>query len=634
MTFPGKMRLAASVVAVAWICLEVWAVGPVMRESDQASLLEGAVQLAVGDEALAGNDSYNYDKQYFSYWITAAWLKLRNPEVDSSMEVVRQGNLLAITLFALSLLALVGSQRRWSGVQVVVLYGALFTPVLSFSGMFLSPNMISASFLLILTVMLYSPAEAEEDPGKRWTEGLRAFLVGLLAWAATAARQDAILLMPLLALLAARKASLGALMRDQRLQAMGIGSVFAIVLGLLLSDSFAVLPTPFFVLPTFVAFIGGGLGVLLLLLLAFAVTVLRKRTLYSGLLAIAVLLPLIFYACVLYTPRHLFLPALAILLTIFFERGREVWSAIGRSKLGHGAIILTLLGTVTPWIIGVRMSGWTKADLVTRGSTLYPSTDGFWPMGGYGSFLDRLARAGEKPVDHNQRVWRAWSTVAPVSLPLGKGAILSSGLVSYGTFHLAFFGKEQAKDLEGADFVLFDERTLGKRQRGVDVTEGSNRRSLLSLLASGHLEVVGKAEGERILLWTPGNPAKEPGPRDTGVSAKMAFHRYFSGNDFRLSPGDREDWNFDYLEGHQGLIVGRARSLLEHLKQGIQYPGKLVKLDSAYDEEPWWGLPVTAEECKELVTGPGDDLKNLWIGFGTLPTFMDVRKYGGAGGGR
>ena len=634
MTFSGKMRLAASLVAVAWICLEVWAVGPVMRESDQASLLEGAVQLAVGDEALAGNDSYNYDKQYFSYWITAAWLKLRNPDADSSMEIVRQGNLLAITLFALSLLALVGSQRRWSGVQVVVLYGALFTPVLSFSGMFLSPNMISASFLLILTVMLCSPVEAEEEPGKRWTEGLRAFLIGLLAWAATAARQDAILLMPLLALLAARKASFGVLMRDQRLQAMGMGSVFAIVLGLLLSDSFAVLPTPFFVLPTFVAFIGGGLGALLLLLLAFAVTVVRKRALYSGLLAIAVLLPLIFYGCVLYTPRHLFLPALAILLTIFFERGREAWSGIGGSKLGHVAIMLTLLGTVTPWIMGVRMSGWTKADLVTRASTLYPSTDGFWPMGGYGSFLGRLARAGEEPVDHNQRVWRAWNTVAPATLPLGKGAILSSGLVSYGTFHLAFFGKEQAADLESADFVLFDERTLGKRQRGVDATEGSNRSSLLSLLGSGHLEVVGEAEGERILLWTPGNPAAEPRPRNTGVSAKMALYRYFSGNDFQLSPCRREDWNFGYLKGHRGLIAGQARASLERLKQNTQYAGELVKLDSLYDSKPWWGLPVSAEECEELVTGTGNDLAGLWIGFGSLPAFMDVRKYGGAGAGR
>ena len=45
MTRSGKMRLAASLVTVVWICLEIWAVGPVMRESDQASLLEGAVQL-------------------------------------------------------------------------------------------------------------------------------------------------------------------------------------------------------------------------------------------------------------------------------------------------------------------------------------------------------------------------------------------------------------------------------------------------------------------------------------------------------------------------------------------------------------------------------------------------------------
>ncbi len=634
MTFPGKMRLAASVVAVAWICLEVWAVGPAMRESDQASLLEGAVQLAVGDEALAGNNSYNYDKQYFSYWITAAWLKLRKPNADGSMEIVRQGNLLVITLFALSLLALVGTQRRWSGVQIVVLYGALFTPVLSFSGMFLSPNMISASFLLILAVMLRTPLESEGEPARRWSAGLRAFLVGLLAWAATAARQDAILLMPLLALLAARKASFRVLMHDQRLQAMGIGSGFAIVLGFLLSDSFAVLPTPFLVLPTFVAFIGGGLGALLVLLLAFAVTLVRRRTLYLGLLAIAVLLPLLFYGCVLYTPRHLFLPALAILLTIFFERGREVWSVIGRSKMGHLAIMLTLLGTVIPWTMGVRMSGWTKANLSIRTPTLYPSTDGFWPMGGYGSFLGRLARAGEEPIDHNQRVWGAWSTVVPASLPLGKGAILSSGLMSYGTFHLAFFGKEQAEDLEGADFVLFDERTLGKRQRGVDATEGSNRRSLLSLLGSGQLEVVGESEGERILLWTPGNPAGELGPRNTGVSVKMALHRYFSGNDFQLSPWRGEAWDFDYLKGHRGLIAGRARAPLERLGQNMQHAGELVKLDSSYDREPWWGLPVTAEECEELVTGPGDDLESLWIGFGTLPAFMDVRKYGGAGAGR
>ncbi|MDP7306768.1 MAG: hypothetical protein QF405_03935 [Roseibacillus sp.] len=642
MTRSGKMRLAASLVTVVWICLEIWAVGPVMRESDQASLLEGAVQLAVGDQALSGNDSYNYDKQYFSYWVTTAWLKLRSPSADDSMAIVREGNLLAVTLFALALLSVVGSQRRWSGVQVAVLYGALFTPVLAFSGMFLSPNMISASFLLVLVVMLRPPPERGGDgEGAAQPSVVRVFLVGLLAWAATAARQDALLLMPLLALFTVREDSLGALLHDRRVQAMLMGTVFAIVLGLLLSDGFAVLPAPFFVLPTFVAFIGGGLGALLLLLLVFAATLAGGRSLHRCLVAAAVLLPLIFYGCVLYTPRHLFLPALAILLTIFFERGREVWSAIGRRRPGQLVIVLTLLATMGPWIVGVRMADWRQGAPVTSPATLFPSTDGFWPMGGYGWFFGRLADGAEEAVDHNQRVWAAWSTVNPASLPRGKGVILSSGLVSYGTFHLVLFGKDQVRRIEEVEqlnkrhleyFVLFDERTLGKRQRGVNATEGSNRNSLLSLLERGRLQVVGEAHGERILLWTPGKP--EAGPRNTGVSVKLALHKYFRGNDFRLAPWSKETWNTDELQGHRGVIAGRDREPLEQLERSMRQAGGLVKLESPYDQEPWWGLPVTAEKWEELRTERGDDREGFWVGFGTLPGFMDVRKYAGSGAGR
>lgn len=633
MTRSGKMRLAASVVTVAWICLEIWAVGPVMRESDQASLLEGAVQLAVGDKALSGNDSYNYDKQYFSYWVTAAWLKLRSLSADGSMAIVREGNLLAVTLFALALLSVVGSQRKWSGVQVAVLYGALFTPVLSFSGMFLSPNMISASFLLVLVVMLRPPMEdggAGEGAGQ--PSSGRVFLVGLLAWAAAAARQDALLLMPLLALFTVRGSSLRELVHDRRVQAMVIGTVFAIVLGFLLSDGFAVLPTPFFVLPTFVAFIGGGIGALLLLLLVFAATLAGRRALYHYLLAAAVLLPLIFYGCVLYTPRHLFLPALAVLLTIFFERGHEVWNVIGRRRLGQLAIVLTLLGTLGPWIVGARMAGWRKGTPVTSAATLFPSTDGFWPMGGYGWFFGRLAGGAEEAVDHNQRVWAAWSMVSPASIPRGKGVVLSSGLVSYGTFHLALFGVDQARRIEDADFVLFDERTLGKRQRGVNATEGPNRNSLLSLLKRGRLQVVGEAHGERILLWTPGKPGG--GPLDTGVSIKLSLHKYFNGNDFRLSQWHKGNWNTDELEGHRGVVAGRNRKSLEELGRSIRQAGELVKLESPYDQDPWWALPLTADNWEDLRMKHGADLEEFWVGYGTLPAFMDVRKYAGSGAGR
>ena len=629
------MRLAASVVAVSWICLEIWAVGPVMRESDQASLLEGSLRLIAKDRAVAANDSYNYDKQYLSYWITAAWLKVRLAGDQRSMEIVREGNLLTITLFALALLAAVWARKRWSGVQVAALYGALFTPVLAFSGVFLSPNMLSAAFLLLLAVMLgHDHKSSGRDKSAGAQSRVRVCLVGILAWAATATRQDALLLMPLLALFAAQEESVRATLRDQRVQAMIIGTVFAIILGLLLSEKFAALPTPFFVLPTFFAFVGGGLGALLLLLISFAMGLASRGSLFRALMALSVLLPLIFYGCVLYTPRHLFLPALAILLTLFSDRGRDCWNHLAQGRLGRLAVLITLLGTALPWVFGVRMAAWKQATVVISAPTLYPSTDGFWPMGSYGDFIGRLADGAKNPVDHNQRVWDAWSRIAPGDLPPGKGAVLSSGLVSYGAFHLALFEREKASSVQDADYVLFDERTLGKRQRGVNATEGSNRSTLLSLLGRGHLRPIGGEPGERVFLWTremKPAPARRP---DYGVSIKLALHDYFNGNDFIVRPWGKERWKPKELSGHRGVVAARDRSALEGLAGSLNALGDLKELGSSYDPATWWMVPISAKEWNTLAEGPVPEMKNLWVAFGALPNFMDVRKYAGAGSGR
>ena len=629
------MRLAASIVAVSWICLEIWAVGPVMRESDQASLLEGSLRLIAKDRAVAANDSYNYDKQYLSYWITAAWLKVRLAGDQRSMEIVREGNLLTITLFSLALLAAVWARKRWSGVQVAALYGALFTPVLSFSGMFLSPNMLSASFLLLLAVMLRNDSGTSERPTPRGAQSrVRVCLVGILAWAATATRQDALLLMPLLALFAAQEESVRATLRDQRVQAMIIGTVFAIILGLLLSEKFAVLPAPFFVLPTFFAFVGGGLGALLLLVIIFAIGLVSKGSFFRAFMALSVLLPLIFYGCVLYTPRHLFLPALAILLTLFSDRGRDCWNSLAQRRWGRLAVLITLLGTALPWVFGVRMAGWKQATVVTSAPTLYPSTDGFWPMGSYAEFLGRLANGAKDPVDHNQRVWGAWSKITPEDLPPGKGAVLSSGLVSYGAFHLALFGREKASSVRDADYVLFDERTLGKRQRGVNATEGSNRSTLLSLLGKGHLRPLGGDMGERVFLWTRGmkpTPDRQP---DHGVSIKLALHDYFNGNDFMVRPWGEERWKLKELSGHRGVVVARERSALERLAGSLDDLRDLKEYGNSYDPATWWTVPITAREWNSLAEGSVPGMKNLWVAFGVLPNFMDVGKYAGAGSSR
>jgi hypothetical protein len=621
---PGTVRFGAVIITVVWVCLEVWAVGPVMRESDQASLLEGAVDLVRGTERWSENPSYNYDKQFLSYWVVAAWLKIRGVlDGDGTvMASVREGNLLAATLFVLALLAAVGSQRKWSGVQVAVLYCVLFSPVLAFSGVFLSPNMISAAFLLTLVVMLRGGAGLGEEDARQSV--VRIGLVGVISFAATAARQDIILLMPLLALMTARGDSLRGFFKNPLIWALGVGCLIAVAAGFLMSVNRAVLPTPFFVLPTFVTYIAGGLGAVLLLLLVFAGRLGLSRCLRKFSLAGAMLLPLLFYACVLYTPRHLFLAAMALLVTILFDRGREAWSALVVGRLGRIAVILTVIGTVAPWIVGARMSGWKSGRVVTASSTLYPSTDGFWPLGAYGWYFSRLANAAVDPADHNQQVWAAWTQVDFSQLPPGKGAVLSSGLVSYGTLNLAWAGRERAQNIDEADFVLFDDRTLGKRQRGVNSTEGPNRGRVVDLLKRGNIRVVGSAMGQRILLWTDETRERlEP-----GVSVKLALHAYFGGNDFRLARWGSEEWRIDELEGHRGVVAGRAADALQILRNHLEGDREFVKYESDYDENPWWTVSVTAAEIKKLRSLSEATHQELWVAFGTLPAFMDVRKYG------
>lgn len=619
----GKMRFAAVLVTVIWVCLEVWAVGPVMRESDQASLLEGAVNLANRSSSWSDNDSYNYDKQYFSYWVVAAWLKVRGVvEVDGSVpQLVREGNLLAVVLFSLALLAAVGSQRKWSSPQVAALYCALFTPVLAFSGMLLSPNMISAAFVLTIVVMLRrnETAGEEADPGPSL---VRIGLVALIAWAATAARQDVILLMPLLALLARRGEPLRALFHDKLVGAMAGGCIAAMVGGYLLSATHTAMPKPFFVPQSFVAYLGGGLGVLLLLVLLFAARLGFSGSLRRTALGAAVLVPLLFYCCVLYTPRHLFLAAMAVLLTIFFDRGREAWISLAASRLGRVVIVLTVLGTLVFWVVGVRMSGMKSGRPVMSAATLFPSTDGFWPLGAHSWFFSRLAQSSREPVDHNQQVWAAWNDVDLTLLPPGRGAALSSGLVSYATLHLAWAGAEEARRIEDADYVVFDGRTLGKRQRGVNNTEGPNRSRLLELLKHGNVRVIGAAFGQRIFLWTPGK-SKEINAR---VSLKLALYEHFGGNDFRLER-DLESVRLKELEGHRAVLVCRSEARLQKFRRALMSEGEIGKVSSSYDSEPWAVLPLTASELRGSRKLLDEGEEGIWIAFGTLPSFMDVRSY-------
>ena len=130
-------RIVAILLAVIWIAAALWATAAQMRESDQASLLTGAVELARGETSVFGNESYNYDKQYLTYWLVAVVLKATGGGGENATieGVVRVGNYAAaVFLFSVGLLTLVFVQRQWPWVKVVVLTCVLLSPVVAFTG--------------------------------------------------------------------------------------------------------------------------------------------------------------------------------------------------------------------------------------------------------------------------------------------------------------------------------------------------------------------------------------------------------------------------------------------------------------------------------------------------------------------
>jgi len=622
----NRARLFAVGAAVVWVALVLWATGPVMRENDQASLLEGAVELARDPGKWRHNASYSYDKHFFSYWLVAAWLKLtgRTDAGGSIEEAVWRGNLLAALLFSVALLAVVVSEREWSWARGLVLTGVLFSPVMAFSGMFLSPNVLSGAFLLLLVVVLRRPGD---ESGRSWAgEVVRVGGAGFLAFAATGARQDAILVMPLLALLGVPGRTARAALRRPVLWVLVGGCLAAIVTGRVAGAGYRAVPAPFFVFPTFVTYLAGGLGAVLLLLGAFAAGMARLRTWRGGALCGAVLVPLLFYGGLLYNPRYLLIVALGVLATTVFPRGRRFWDGLGRSRTGRVVVSLVVLGTVAPWLAGIRMAGWAAGRPVAASSTLYPTSDGFWPLGAYGWFLGRLARAAERPIDHNQAIWAAWTTVAADRLPeRAKVGIVSSGMESYGRFRLRWAGRNGISSREDAEVLLVDDRALKKQRLDVDTRSDATREQARDLMRPGTTRVIGAAMGRRIMIWS---ERYGEGPPDSSVSLTMAMAPVYGGNDFRVARWRDAWWRDEALDGHRGTLAARSEPALQRIMEGLEAGGSPRRGNSAYDPEPWWFVPVGGAELDRLRDLPEAATRPLWVTVSMLPAFMDVRSYG------
>jgi hypothetical protein len=113
----------------------------------------------------------------------------------------------------------------------------------------------------------------------------------------------------------------------------------------------------------------------------------------------AFLLPVMFFIPQLHAPRYFWRGCEAVLLLAASAR-LPVWNF-------RSVKIMISAAALLPLVLGVRFPELNRPQVAISHATLFPSGDGFYPMGGTLPFMLRLHQANEHPVDHNQLVWNA-----------------------------------------------------------------------------------------------------------------------------------------------------------------------------------------------------------------------------------
>ncbi|NOU35175.1 MAG: hypothetical protein HOO88_00130 [Kiritimatiellaceae bacterium] len=375
-------------ILLAVAAFSLWCTGDLMRKNDQATILAGAYDLAHG-RMQDSSAYYQYDKTYVLYWTCAAILKIF-PDTVSPIVIT---NISLAILFWSALAAFVVRFRRT--LEPLVLLCFLTAPAVLLNTLYVNSSVLSSAFLLLSAAFLL-----QEKQRGSWLAGIFFFL-------AVGSRADAILLLPLLLWLitpfpVAGK-SLADFSRHLKLCAAG---VLALGAGRILCPEAGASIDPIFNLKMVAGYAVFGFGAAGLLFALYSFRLIapsaEKRGLEKlyGLAGLAAfLLPVLFFIPQLHAPRYFWRGCEAVLLLAVSGR----FPAWNNRMLKTCFVLIALL----PMFLGVRLPALTRPQLTVTQPTLFPSGDGFYPMGGTVPFLLKLRHAVEQPVDHNQMVWSA-----------------------------------------------------------------------------------------------------------------------------------------------------------------------------------------------------------------------------------
>jgi len=399
---PGIFSPPFLACSLTVLVLASLALGPFMHETDQGWLLDGAAGIANGHLDVARGD-FNFDKQFVSYLLPGVLFRFFPRPFNPDL-LVLAGNVLAMVLFWGAFLGLLARSAR--RVPLALALPVILTPAFLVHSPFYASAFVSAALVMLLAAVL---------DRKRW-DWPRHAVVFAMAFCAVGARLDAILLLPLLAMLHAPRRRMADVLKSPNTWLMAAAGLAAFFLGraLYLAPSFDFVPQPFALKQVF-AYLAFGLGGAGLLLLAALHAVWRARhwnrcRVWLVFLAAGLAMPMGYYCLQLLSPRHCVIGALSVLVFLCASSGGAILRVYFRQKVFGPALKFALmLAALAPVFVGLDIPELRHPRLTFTQPTLVPSAAGVCPLGAYlGHALNVRRQHGF--MDQNQAIWAAAKT--------------------------------------------------------------------------------------------------------------------------------------------------------------------------------------------------------------------------------
>ena len=584
--------------------------GPFMRETDQAWLLDGGMGIANGHPEIARSE-FNCDKQFVSYWLPGLLFKIF-PRPFQADTLVLAGNILGMLLFWGALFWLLARSAR--RLPLALALPVILTPAFLVYSPFYASTFTSAAFVIFLAAFL-------DRKNWNWSGHLVVFA---LAFGAVGARADVVLLLPLLAMLHSPRRTFASVLQSPNtwLMAAAGPAVFFLGRALYTGDRIDFVPLSFR-LKIYLGYVAFGLGGAALLLLAGLHAIWQARRanrcrFWLGFLWLGLALPMVLYSLQLLTPRHCAVGAISILVFVCAKRGRAIFQNYFQPKF-FGAAVKTvlLLSALGPVLLGLNLADLQHPKITGTQPTLLPTGAGVAPMGAYLAFALSV-RANHGFLDHNHAVWAAAKSTRFEAGADGKVPYLFSPIESYTIFAIRLQGRIPDRYSltlgQCPAWFYMESRSLLRFQFAYP----PEKVSMENFLAHTALTPAAESNWHGITMFR--GDTNAPVAADAPTAPLWALNTIFGPDEFRLEPAASlrkipADW-----AGKKLVIVSREKF---GVTTRLDAQAKTISSATVGRWQVYEISPLRAGETIRLETASPE---KIFMGVSVFPEWMSLQK--------